>query len=504
MTLLMARRRRHVARGTRVSQYYKLGLEQPSLEFVDVVLEEDTPLFVDPRAFVALKSTWGDECVVLIRQFFDEVLTAIRDDDDDRARLLLDGLHEPNETRLGFTRGRVAGRGVGKGLADDLYASLSESDVVRADGLIEDLEDTALLVPGIGVDLVSDITTNIVRAKLIEFTVSIAEKYDIELADGIDSGALWSPETGLWANEPTRLPLPQSKPLIVVPRAVARWKPDYDPGEYYRHYVLPFLQSVELAKRRSPLVWTVRTGRNKGQQRVYKKDIEKQEKRQYGEGSKTIAARNTIKFPEILDNYRADKRTTYRPPDSIEFLAEKVGTPRPDWTALLKAVTDCSPGKGDATRYHRAIEALLTALFQPSLVDPQLEKSIAAQTKRIDVRYRNMARGGFFRWFADGHQKIPWVAVECKNYTEDPKNPEVAQIAGRLTKRRGLLGFLVCRDINDRPTWLNRCREELNNQDRYIIGLDDGLLTKLVQARKADDDAEFTKILIDRVDELVD
>ncbi len=238
--------------------------------------------------------------------------------------------------------------------------------------------------------------------------------------------------------------------------------------------------------------------------RVYKKDIEKQEKRRRAGGSKAIAARNTIKYPQILDNYKAAKKGTYRPPEFIEFLAEKVGTAKPNWNKLLKAVTDCTPGKADATRYHKAIEALLTALLQPSLVDPQMEKDIAGNTKRIDIRYRNMARGGFFRWFADGHQKIPWVAIECKNYKEDPKNPEVAQIAGRLTKKRGLLGFLVCREIKDRKTWLKRCREELNNQDRYIVGLDDALLTQLVAARKVDDAAAFTKILTDLIDELVD
>lgn len=497
-------RRRQIPTGTRVSQHYKLGLHQPSLEFVDVVLEVDTGLFLDPRAFIALQSDWGNKCVDLIRQFFDEVLTAIRDDEEDRARLLLDGLHEPNETRLGFTRGRVAGRGVGPGLADALYRSLSESEAVRADGLIEDLEDAALLVPGVGVDLVSDITTNIVRRELIEFTVQMAEKYGMKLVDGVDSGPLWSPTTGLWQNEPTRLLAPRHKPLLLVPRAAARWQPTYDPGEYYRHWVLPFLQSAELRKRRSGLVQVVQTGPNKGERKVFKNAIEKREKRRLGDGSKSIAARNTLKYPEILDGYRAEKNRTFQTPDSIEFLAEKLGTPKPQWSKLLKAVTDCAPGRADATRYHRAIEALLTALFQPSLVDPQMERTIAGDTKRIDIRYRNMPRGGFFKWFIDGHEKAPWVAVECKNYAEDPKNPEVAQIAGRLTKHRGLLGFLVCRDIRNRRTFLVRCREELNSSNRYIIGLDDAVLAKLVAARKAGDPVLFSKLLSDLVEELVD
>ena len=61
---------------------------------------------------------------------------------------------------------------------------------------------------------------------------------------------------------------------------------------------------------------------------------------------------------------------------------------------------------------------------------------------RVDIRYRNMPVG-FFRWFTDSFTKAPFVPFECKNYTEDPANPEVAQIASRLDSQKGRLGFLV-------------------------------------------------------------
>lgn len=99
--------------------------------------------------------------------------------------------------------------------------------------------------------------------------------------------------------------------------------------------------------------------------------------------------------------------------------------------------------------------------------------------------------------------KIPWVIFECKNYTNDPRNPEIAQIAGRLTRRRGLLGFLVCREIKDRDRFLERCREELNNQERYIVGLDDGLLAELVDTRRKEDAQRFDGILSGLVKALV-
>jgi hypothetical protein len=347
-------RHRKASTGARVSDYYKLGLEQPSLEFLDVFIERDTGLYLDPRAFLALRTPWSDKCAELIQDFFGEVIRAMHKGEHDRARYLLAGLHEPNETRLGMSRGRPAGRGVGSGLADDLYESLRTSEAVKT-GLIEHLEDTALLVEGIGVDRISDITTNIIRESLIEFSTHMAEKYDMELRDGVDSGALWSVQTGEWNNEPKPMLYPAGKPLLLVPRTVVRWQLDYDPGEYYRHSVLPFLRQHELSKRRSPLVHVIQSGRFKGERRVYLKDVDAYYRKRHG-GQKQVAVWATNEYPQIFQQYKRSKKRKFQPPESMEFLAEKVGLPNPRWKALLKPVIDIPSGKSSATKYHRAIE----------------------------------------------------------------------------------------------------------------------------------------------------
>jgi hypothetical protein len=492
---------RHIPTGIRVSQFYRLGLQQPSLEFLDVALEEDTQLFIDPRAFLALRTPWADECVELIRDFFDEVVHAMHADDGDRARLLLSGLREPNETRLGFSRGEPRGRGVGDVLADDLYDSLRNSEAVRT-GLIENLEDTALLVEGIAADRISDITTNIVRERLIEFTHRMAAKYGMDLEPEQDSGALWSPEVGHWENKAVPMLCPKGAPLILVPRAVVRWKLDFDPGEYYRYAVLRYLRDRELAKGNSPLAYVIKTGPRKGEQRITYKDVEQYYKKQYG-GKKHFVVGATREFPEILDMYKKKKDNLFRPPETMDFLSAHVGLPEPKWGRILKGVVDLPPGKADATNYHRAIEALLTPLFNPSLVDPVIEKEIESGTMRVDLRYRNMPQD-FFRWFTEGFAKAPFVPFECKNYTEDPANPEIGQIASRLDSQKGRLGFLVCRKIEDRKRFNTRCRGQLDKNGNYIIGLDDDNLRKLVAARKAKDSHAFFKHMSDLVEALID
>ena len=65
-----------------------------------------------------------------------------------------------------------------QGLAERVWEALSRSEAVTT-GLIEDLEDTILFVPGIGFDIISDIATNIIRVQLIEFTQDVCGYYNI-------------------------------------------------------------------------------------------------------------------------------------------------------------------------------------------------------------------------------------------------------------------------------------------------------------------------------------
>jgi hypothetical protein len=81
----------------------------------------------------------------------------------------------------------------------------------------------------------------------------------------------------------------------------------------------------------------------------------------------------------------------------VEFTAE-IGTERPDFDAMLRKVEEIPAGQEHATRYHLAVEGLLTALFYPALTSPRIEYPIHEGRKRIDITYTNNARQGFFWW----------------------------------------------------------------------------------------------------------
>ena len=475
----------------RVSDHFHLGRTQPELDFVDVDVHGDVPLYVDPRAIRLLPTQWGQECVSLVQNYFHSIIDAIKRGDRPSALRLLAVLREPNETHLGLSRGRARGRGMGKHLAQEVYSALEKSRAVES-GLLTDLEDTILLVDGIDRDIVSDISTNIIRAPLIVYTQEVCGRYGIPTED-VDSGPLWDPNTRAWqSSRYVALPQVGGKRLLLVPKIIVRRKFDYDQEEYFQHYILAHLQEFELDVK-SELVQLLKNGGT----RVTKKSVIEK----YGRG-KPLITRVTRDHPEVLAQYRSDRDGDPRRPLEHEDFTEEAETPPPNWDALVAAVLETAPGREAADTYHRAVEALLTALFYPALCHPQVEYPIHDGRKRIDITYTNTAQDGFFAWLAK-HYPSSNVMVECKNYCGDPGNPELDQLSGRFAPNRGRIGLLVCRTFERRDLFVARCRDTAQDGRGFILALDDTDLRTLVTARRTmDHDALFT-FLKERFDQLV-
>lgn len=454
----------------RISEHYNLGRDQSRLDFVDVNLEGDTPLFVDPRALRLVPTPWGTECVSLVQHFFRTVLRAIREERMDDAADLLAQLSEPNETHLGLSVGKAQGNAMGAELAVEVRDALAETDAAIS-GRLEDLEETALLVPKVDRDRISDITTNLIREPLIDYTQLAAEHYGIPLVDDVDSGPLWDPTESEWDSRLVSLPVAGGGKLLLVPKAIVRRQLDFRSGEYLDHYLLPYVQEALLSAG-SELVRTLKSGERRP---PYKKTL----KELFGTRKLDIA-RLTREYPDALDAYRAAKDQNLAPPLTHEdFFEEGVGE-LPDFDALLAAVRAIPKGSDHSTAYEHAIEDLLTALFYPGLTSPVFQHRIHDGRKRIDIAFSNVAQRGFFGWLLQHHPSMQ-IFVECKNYSEDPVNPELDQLSGRFGINRGKVGFLVCRTIEDKSTMTARCKDTAADGRGFIIALDDTDLSTLVE-----------------------
>ena len=309
---------------------------------------------------------------------------------------------------------------------------------------------------------------------MIRYTQEVAEYYGIPLVSNVNSGPLWDPENARWHSAFVSLPMTEHGKLLFVPKVIVRIRMDYDVSEYYQHYLLEHLREAELSAN-TELVYLLRNGSPK----VNKKDLIAK----YGSG-KAMIVRETRNHPEILDEYRKDKRNRYQPPlDHLDIsLAE--GTPQPDWDNLLQTLIEIPTGQEYFSQYENAVEALLTALFYPSLTNPVKQLQIHEGRKRIDLTYTNVASHSFFQWLSM-HHSASHIFIECKNYGREIGNPELDQIAGRFSPSRGQFGIITCRSFENKELFLKRCRDTANDQRGFIIPLDDDDLRVIVEEVKA-------------------
>lgn len=454
----------------RFSEYYGLNKSQAFLDFVDVDLETDIAVFIDPIALKTLKTPWGSEIAYYIKHYFSTVLDLIKSNNDEGAKYILEGLSESNEFHLGFSSGKSRGHAFGVKTASLVWKALTQSKAAKS-GLLEDLEDTALLIHGIGPDMISDAICNIIRGPLIKYTQDMCEYYGIPLKQNVTSGPIWDTQKSRWKQEYVDLPIAGNYgKVLLIPKIIARHRMNVDSGGFYTHYILPAMQREHI-DRNSSLVHVLKDGSKK----VYKKDL----KNKYGEDKESIIEQTVIR-PHIFKEYKQEKNSQPSPPISSESLAKLENQEMPDIEALIKKLQNIKTGKNDAKLYEDTIEEILSLLFYPSLCNPMREHNIHEGRKRVDIRYHNEPHKGFFKWLQDNYP-CPYIFVECKNYGKEIGNPEVDQLSGRFGPSRGQVGILVCRSIDDRDRLLARCRDTCLDRRGYILTLDDSDIITLLK-----------------------
>lgn len=446
----------------RFSEYFDLKRSQAYLDFVDIPIDTDLPVFLDPGAIKSLDSTWGHELTAHLQSFFEKVLKLIKTGKNVEAQRLLASLNERNEFHLGYSSGKSRGHGFGAGSAHSVWNALTQSKAVTS-GLLKDLEDTALLIAGIGTDMISDAVSNILRGPLIEYTQSMCDYYGIPLTPNIDSGPIWDPHKGQWYNKYVSLPMTSSGKIILVPKILVRHRLCLQYDEFYTHYLLPEMQDEHL-RNNSSLIEVLKDGTR----RVTKKSL----KEKYGQDKPSVI-NQTLLRPGVFEDYKQHKEKNPSAPlshetfNDLEEIKEKV-----DVTPIFSKLKSIKPGAKQAGDYEDLIEELFSLIFYPSLCFPKKQHEIHKGRKRIDITYINEAKYGFFGWLLQ-HYTCPKIYVECKNYSSDVANPELDQLSGRFSRNRGNVGILVCRKIQDKKLFRQRCLDTANDGRGFILAIDD-------------------------------
>jgi hypothetical protein len=442
------------------SQAFKLGKVQAELDFVDVVLEKDNPLFLDPFAISQHPDRWSHECHELLGAFFQAIVDHIRAGRKQEAIALLSRLREPNETRLGYSSDRPRGSGIGTMQAEEIYAALAGSTAVKT-GFVSSLEECELMVEGIGRDRISDLTTNIIRAKLADYTRDQCALHNVPV-QSVPVGNCFDPIATAWVARYAELPVWDDRQILLVPKAVARWDPAYDHQSYYRHQVLNLLQAEALSANTS-LVQTLKNGKRV----VYKKDIAAEFPL-----TKEFLYEFSRDHPDVLRDYREALEDAERDPARTKL--DENNNDAAIAEALAAVLRATPAGNDHAAQYHSLMVGIVEFLFFPNLLYPRKEQEIHEGRKRIDIVAENGATGGTFYRLHDV-RKIPcaYIPIECKNYKRDIANPELDQLMGRLSANRGRVGLLMCRTFDDKQLFVRRCTDTFSDGNGLILPIDD-------------------------------
>lgn len=472
----------------RFSDHFKINKPQSQLDFVDIPLDTDVSLYLDPYALSVSGNDWLRECGNIVVNFFDHFLSVIRNSDEVAAMKVISNLHEPNDIHLGVSLGRPSGRGWGGKQGIQLYQTLKESSAVKS-GLLKDLSDIELLMPGIGSDKISDLTANVIRGELVAYTEEQCQLYSIP-TERINSGLYWDPENKHWASRYADLPVYRESRIVLVPKDAVRVRlvPDYE--EFYNRFVLDFLSAEHLSANDS-LVTLLKNGNAK----VLRKDLKGKYKL-----SKEFLFEFTKQHPEVLKAYKQTLPDKAKPLNDVN-IEDRQQAPRDvaptDGQLKLEQIP---PGAQDAGLYHQTILGLLTEIFYPWLTHPFKEQPIDDGRKRIDIMFTNSADEGFFSRLVQTHRvHCPYIAVECKNYTEDPNNPELDQLMGRFSRKRGRFGILVCRKIDDESKLLKRLQDVVNNTEGVIICLQDSDVINLIDLKRSGKTTEISAYLEEKL-----
>jgi hypothetical protein len=391
---------------------------------------------------------------------FNAGIDAIRREDARGAHALFD-YPEVSEIGFGYTRGGKRGSGVGTQLTTLIIDTLRHSPTLLERGVLH-IEEMQLVSAGIGPDRVSDITANVLKRYLIEYTQQQCAMWDIPVASGVPMRHLYDGERREWSDGYFDLPVSpfDQAPILFVPRRIVRALPWINYDDFIRTEFRAYLAAR-------------RDGARRQAQIVSDSDAASRSK----EGIVTIT-RSDI---GLVDRYvRAKEQAGADAQPSFEYLDEDACREAERLKARLR---DIRVGRELASDYQRLVLEILNFLFNPDLTDGQLELRTVDGTERRDIILVNESDETFWDYVRNEHSSL-LLMFEVKNVDELDSNA-FNQTATYLGDRLGRLGIIVTRNLPSDSMYRKTISiwNDSGAQRKVILVVTDNHLNELLDRR---------------------
>ncbi|MGJ7920942.1 hypothetical protein [Neobacillus sp. LXY-4] len=298
----------------------KFGLEnhsQSNFAFVNIRIDRDNQLFIDPTRIAAEDGEWFQNCSIIIQDFFNTIFDLYSEGETETARDYFQSSGESNELFLGYTRGFPRGNGNSEESLAKVF------DYVQMQGLLEDvivgrLEDFYVFVPDFGEDLLSDLVASLIKSELVSFTQEQCEIHNIDLTYDFRFH-YWDHINHNWEVTLERLPSFDGHPVVLVPKQILVSKYLYSAQRYWTQVVSIWRQRIHRDEET-----VLHQNRPVNEDFASKKEIRRAEINEHLITEKQYLVNMTRENPQMIVNFRVNINNTQRGNNSNKMNDEEL------------------------------------------------------------------------------------------------------------------------------------------------------------------------------------
>lgn len=233
------------------TNYHRMGIDSHSdIDFVDVHFDGDVRLYIDPERITLSQHPFAVRAQHVIKDYFDTLCrAAVTRNRRALAHLLAYG-KEPNETHLGMSAFHSCGRGCSVDILMPIVDDMIDSGLFD-DRLVTQLSDLHLWTPNFHYDRLSDLTTNIIRHVLVDYTWEQYKLLGLPLpdVDEVYRAPYWDTNSHRWAECTFPCFYCKGYPVLLVPKVFVGRQMLSSPSELLQKYALSYRQQEHLAQR---------------------------------------------------------------------------------------------------------------------------------------------------------------------------------------------------------------------------------------------------------------
>lgn len=441
-------------------------VSQYDVDFVIPRVGVDLPLGIDPFLLFKSRDKTLSKIHSTLLTAFNTGLDFIRKGNLSYARDYFVYPEVP-EIGLGYTKKGKRGSGVGIFLSELITTTLSDSTPLLERGIYH-IEEMQLVSLGIGPDRVSDITANLIKNFLIEYTQRQCELWNIPMSKHVPVEHIFNYNNMSWIDgyfDLPRSPL-DGTPILLVPRRIVRSLPWINYDDFFRMEFSAYLRAKHTKKILSEM--------HMSSENI----LSSKEKSEVVSITRTETAR--------IDRYVARKeQTACEAQPSLTYM--EPAKVRSQIEILSYRLSEMSTGYSTATAYQKLILEILNILFNPELIDGQIEVKTHDGTERRDIIFTNDSDLSFWSYLRSEHSSF-LLMFETKN-VDSLEPAHFNQTATYLGDRLGYLAFIVTRNAQSEAN--NKKAFSIYNDSRprkIILILSDSDFQLMLQQKAAGND----------------